>query len=161
MTNPFLAYISQGQLYVQGDGASQILESPFGRSLRLAIQIYNRNVWKTQGRGGQALSSAVRACPERDPGEFRIAITSVARGLNPGELLYTLETDEISGVFARSDGGVEQRLFHTADFRAIDARPDAGEFRGFHLPPEWKRECRRAEERRIGPDRGDRRRIRG
>ena len=131
VTNPFLAYISQGQLYMQGDGASRILESPFGRSLRdRAIQIYNRNAWKTQGRGGQALSSAVHACPERDPGEFRIAITSVARGLNPGELLYTLETDEISGVFARNDAGAEQRLFHTADFRVrhLDARPNGDEF---------------------------------
>jgi len=131
VTNPFLAYICQGQLYVQGDGDGQILESPFGRSLRdRAIQIYNRHTWKTQGRGGQALSGAIRAPAERDPGEFRIAITSVARGLNPGELLYTLETDEISGVFARDDAGIEQRLFHTADFRVrhLDAHPDGGEF---------------------------------
>jgi len=52
-----------------------------------------------------------------DPGEFRIAITSVARGRNPGELLYSLETDSISGIFAVDAAGVEQRLFHTADFR--------------------------------------------
>jgi hypothetical protein len=55
--------------------------------------------------------------PGGDPGEFRIAITSVARGRNPGELLYSLETDSISGIFAVDAAGVEQRLFHTADFR--------------------------------------------
>ena len=131
MTDAFLAYIYQGQLHVQRNGAVQILESPFGRSLRdRAIQIYNRHAWKVQGRGGQVLSGAVRAPAERDPSEFRVVITSVARGLNLGELLYTLETDEISGVFTRDDAGVEQRLFHTADFRVrhLDARPDGDEF---------------------------------
>lgn len=127
MTEPFLAYISRGQLYLQRGGAGEILESPFGRSLRdRAVQIHNRNAWKLQGRGGQSLSRALRVPVERDPSEFRIAITSVTRGLQPGELLYTLETDEISGVFARDAAGVEKRLFHTADFRArhLDAHPD-------------------------------------
>lgn len=119
MTSPFLAYISDGQLHVQSDGGAQVLESAFGRSLRdRAIQIHNRNAWKLQGRGGRALSRAIRAPEERDPSEFRIAITGVSRGANPGELLYTLETDEISGVFVRNAEGVETRLFHTADFRA-------------------------------------------
>jgi hypothetical protein len=130
VTYPLLACISQGQLSLQGDGGGQILESPFGRSLReRAVQIYNRNAWKTQGRGGQSLSRALRAPTEPDPSEFRIAITSVTRGSHPGELLYTLETDEISGVFARDAEGVETRLFHTADFRARhpDAHPDGAE----------------------------------
>jgi len=130
VTYPLLAYISRGQLHLEHDGAAEILESPFGRSLRdRAVQIYNRNAWKVRGRGGQSLSRALRLPPECDPGEFRISMTSVTRGLNPGELLYTLETDEISGVFARDAAGVEQRLFHTADFRAchLDAHPNGSE----------------------------------
>jgi len=130
VTDPFLAYIFHGRLHVQSDDGGQILESAFGRSLRdRAVQIYNRHAWKLQGRGGQSLSRALRAPPERDPGEFRIAITSVTRGSNPGELLYTLETDEISGVFTRDAAGVEKRLFHTADFRTrhLDVRPDGSE----------------------------------
>ena len=130
MTNPSLAYISRGQLHVQHDGGGEILESPFGRSLRdRAIQIHNRNAWKLRGRGGQSLSRALRTPEERNPGEFRIAITSVTRGRTPGELLYTLETDEISGVFARDASGFERRLFHTADFRTrhLDAHPDGSE----------------------------------
>ncbi len=130
MTSPLLACISQGQLSLQGDGGAQILESPFGRSLRdRAVQIYNRNAWKEQGRGGRMLASALHTPAERDPGEFRISITSVTRGNRPGELLYTLETDEISGVFARDAEGQETRLFHTADFRAryLDAHPNGAE----------------------------------
>ena len=63
---------------------------------------------------------------ECDPGEIRIAITSVARGHKPGEVYYSLETDEISGIFAVDASGFEQRLFHTADFRVrnIAVHPD-------------------------------------
>jgi hypothetical protein len=130
VTDPILACISQGQLALQGDAGEQILESPFGRSLRdRAVQIYNRHAWKTQGPGGQSLSRALRTPTERDPSEFRIAITSVTRGTQPGELLYTLETDEISGMFSRDAEGIEKRLFHTADYRIrdLDAHPDGAE----------------------------------
>jgi hypothetical protein len=130
MTNPSLAYIFQGQLHLEGDGSNEILESPFGRSLRdRAIQIYQRNAWKLRGRGGQSLSHALRMPAERDAGEFRIDITSVTRGLQRGSMLYTLETDEISGVFARDASGSETRLFHTADFhtRYLDVHPNGSE----------------------------------
>jgi hypothetical protein len=62
----------------------------------------------------------------RDPSEFRIAITCVSRGLNPGEVMYSLETDEISGLFVVDATGLEQRLFHTADFRvrSVAVHPD-------------------------------------
>jgi hypothetical protein len=61
-----------------------------------------------------------------DPSHFRIAITSVTRGLKPGEVYYCLETDEISGVFVVDATGFEQRLFHTADFRvrSVAIHPD-------------------------------------
>ncbi len=127
MTDPCLAYIAQGKLHVQRDGGPQTMESAFGRSLRdRAIEIHNRHAWKSQGRGAQYMRGVLWAGTERDPGDFRIAVTSVTRGRNPGEVLYTLETDEISGVFALDATGFEQRLFHTADFRVqdIDVHPD-------------------------------------
>uniref|UniRef100_Q020R7 Uncharacterized protein n=1 Tax=Solibacter usitatus (strain Ellin6076) TaxID=234267 RepID=Q020R7_SOLUE len=132
MTDHQLAYISQGQLHLQryGEGEGELLESPFGRSLKdRAIQIHNRNAWKLQGRGGQSLSRALHSPADRDPAAFRITITSVARGLHPGHLFYTLETDETSGVFTRDAAGLETRLFHTADFRArhLDPHPDGSE----------------------------------
>jgi len=118
VTEQPLAYLAQGKLHLHRNGAPSVLESPFGRSLRdRAAQIYNRNAWKTQGRSAQYMRGVLWPAQGRDPGEFRIAITSVARGRNPGEVLYSLETDEISGVFAVDASGVEQRLFHTADFR--------------------------------------------
>jgi len=127
VTEPCLAYISQGKLHLQRDGGPQTVESSFGRSLRdRAVQIHNRHAWKAQGRGAQYMRGVLWADTARDPGEFRIAVTSVTRGRNPGEVLYTLETDEISGVFALDATGFEQRLFHTADFRVqdIDVHPE-------------------------------------
>ena len=128
MTGHCLAYVSQGKLHFHGDGvASSTMESPFGRSLRdRAAQIYNRHAWKTQGTSAQFMRGML--WPQRGGGanEFRIAITSVARGRDPGEVMYSLETDEISGVFSVDGNGIETRIFHTADFRVrnIAVSPD-------------------------------------
>ena len=117
---PSLAYLSQNKVHLSGAGATDTLDSKFGRSLRdRATEIHQRHAWKTAGRGAQFMSGAMWGAQAGtgDPGEFRIAITSVAHGRNPGELLYSLETDSISGIFEVDAAGVEQRLFHTADFR--------------------------------------------
>ena len=130
MPDPFLAYISQGQLYLQSEGVGSIVESPFGQSIRdRAIQIYNRNAWKTNGRGGQALIRTMKSNAACEPPELPIDITSVTGGSRPGEIFYTLETNEISGVFARNGDGVERRLFHTADYRLRhpDVHPSGSE----------------------------------
>lgn len=115
---PHLAYLSQGKLHWRSNGSSREWESGFGRSLRdRAAQIHNRHAWKMQGTGAQFMRGMLWSGMEHDPAAFRIAMTSVTRGRAPGELLYSLETDEISGVFALDSTGSEQRLFHTADFR--------------------------------------------
>ncbi|HLK50963.1 MAG TPA: hypothetical protein VKT49_22635 [Bryobacteraceae bacterium] len=113
-----LAYLAQGKLHWHNGGSLQELESRFGRSLRdRAAQIHNRHAWKMQGTSAQFMRGMLWSGTERDPAAFRVALTSVTRGRAPGELLYSLETDEISGVFAVDASGAEQRLFHTADFR--------------------------------------------
>ena len=113
-----IAYLSQGKLHLQGDGAAATLESAFGRSLRdRAAQIQHRHAWKTQGRGAQFMTGMLWPAQGGDAGEFRIAITGISPGRKAGELVYSLETDEVSGVFLVDANGVEQRLFHTADFR--------------------------------------------
>jgi hypothetical protein len=118
VTHHCLAYVAQGKIHWRGDGSSRELESRFGRDLRdRAAQIHNRHAWKMQGTSAQFMRGVLWEGMERNAAEFRIVMTSVTRGRTPGELLYSLETDEISGVFAVDAGGAEQRLFHTADFR--------------------------------------------
>jgi hypothetical protein len=112
------AYLEQGKLRLHAGGAGVTLESEFGRSLReRAAQIQHRHAWKTQGRGAQFMTGMLWPEQTGEPGGFRIAITSVAHGRKPGEILYSLETNDVSGIFAVDANGVEQRLFHTADFR--------------------------------------------
>ncbi len=98
---------------------TQRIESAFGRSLReRAVQIHQRHAWKFEGTSGR-FQTRLRQEPtaQHDPAEFPISITGVTRGRSPGEFLYSLETDAISGVFAVDGEHAEQRIFHTADFR--------------------------------------------
>jgi len=129
--NQDFAYLSQGKLHrLSAGGDFRPIESAFGRSLRdRAAQIHNRHAWKTQGRGAQFMYGMGAPAQGRDPGEFRVAITSVAPGPESGALFYTLETDEVAGIFTLDASGFEQRLFHTADFRVrhLAASPDRGE----------------------------------
>jgi hypothetical protein len=74
------AYLAHGRLHPLGDGGSRVVESEFGRSLReRAIQIYNRNAWKTQGSGAQFMRGMLWPSRGGDPENYRIAITSATR----------------------------------------------------------------------------------
>lgn len=112
------AYLTQGKLQRSTPaGAAEIVETKFGASLReRATQIHRRNAWKTEGRGARFMTG-MWAPPSHDPAAFRMAITSVCRGPEAGELFYALETDDVAGIFRVEPGGQETRLFHTADFR--------------------------------------------
>jgi len=115
------AYLSQGELHVKlGDSPVRAVESRYGQSLRdRVMQIQTRNSWKTQGTGARFMSGGMLwGNQSRDSAEMRIAITGISAGCEDGELLYSLATDEIGGVFLlRNQASEEQRLLHTADFR--------------------------------------------
>ena len=58
---------------------------------------------------------------------MHVSITGVSRGRDAGELLYTLEVDRVTGIFAvRGGGNDELRLSHSADrhIQFVSARPD-------------------------------------
>jgi len=130
--NHSFAYLSQGELHLKlGEGPVRPVESRFGQSLRdRAMQIQNRNSWKTQGTGARFMSGgALWGNRDSDPGEMRIAITGISSGCQNGELLYSLATDDIGGVFLlRNQAREEQRLLYTADFpvRRLAASPGQG-----------------------------------
>lgn len=115
------AYLSRGTLHVKnGDGEVRLVESRFGQSIRdRAVQIHDRNAWKTQGTGARFMGGgALWGGVPRDAAALRLSIAGIARGVKNDELVYALDTDEISGVFRLEEGGsAEQRLLHTADFR--------------------------------------------
>ncbi len=121
MTPTKLAYLAKGRLHVvDGEGPARVLESKFGLAVRdRAVRASGRNDWKSSGRGAQFMSGgALWGMPRRDPAAMRIAVTSLSRAREPGRLLYSLETDEVAGLFAVDvASGEEQRLFHGNDLR--------------------------------------------
>ncbi len=84
-----------------------------------------RHAWKSQGRSARFQSQAWGSAPG-DPAEVPVKVTGVTTRPSTAELVYSLETDAVSGLFALDEAGQERRLFHTADFRLrqISLHPD-------------------------------------
>lgn len=142
------AYVSGETLFVcDARGESRPIESRFGHAVRdRAQRIAQRNAWKREGSREGLLTGASLwgGATGADLDALRVAIVGVGRGRTRGELLYTLDTDEVSGVFAvspaPSDDGSgtdgadgedaeESRLFHSNHVRIdhLAAHPERDE----------------------------------
>ena len=119
--NISVLYIALGKMNLLEPGRPpRVIESKFGQSLiNRAGEIRQRNAWKTQGSGAKFMSGrALWGGEAEDSSAAPIAVTGISCGARRRELLYSIATDEITGVFAlRNQATEEQRLFHTADFR--------------------------------------------
>jgi hypothetical protein len=120
MPETAVAFLSNRKLYVRKNGATQLIESEFERTVReRAASIERRHAWKTQGRGamftGHALAAQANAV-----NQVPVLLTGLTAGQS-GRLFYSMETDAVSGIFLLDAEGVETRLFHTADFRVRHA----------------------------------------
>jgi hypothetical protein len=126
---PSVIYIAQGKINLQEPGRPvRLIESQFGQSvIDRACRIEQRNAWKTQGTGAKFMAGRVLwGGGEEDPSAIPMAVTGISCGTRNGELIYSIATHEITGVFAlRNQATEEQRLFHTADFRVgqLSAHP--------------------------------------
>lgn len=115
MPEPALAFLSKRKLHLRKDGVTQALESEFERNVRERIaSIDRRNSWKTQGSG--ARFTGAWQPQGTAPSDVPVLVTGLTAGPD-GALVYSMETDAVSGIFLREAGGEETRLFHTADFR--------------------------------------------
>lgn len=131
-----LAYLSHGKLHLRSLDApdtapSKEFDSQFGEQVRTrALQIHKRHEWKTSGRGARfqgGMSPAMWGGVEPDPAAVRVEVTGLSRGRSPGEILFSLATTMVGGVFALDPAtGKETRLFHSSDERVSDlcAHPD-------------------------------------
>jgi len=128
-----LAYLSRGKLYIKrGDAPAELLESRFGESVqRRAMEIQRRHAWKTGGRGAQFMGGgALWGGNDKDPAEMPITITGLSQGCWEGQLVYTLNTPDVSGIFLLREGDFfEQRIFHSADHRVAQVSAYPGQDR--------------------------------
>jgi hypothetical protein len=118
---PGVVYLSHGKLFLKrGEGPATAIESQFAQSIReRAFELHRRHAWKTQGRGAKFMGGgALWGTDDSDPMMMPIRITSSCPGANNGDLYYSLQSQEISGVLLLKNGRTtEQRILHTADFR--------------------------------------------
>jgi hypothetical protein len=112
---PRIAYLADGKMFLLAEGAApRPLESRFAEEVRdRAARLERRSAWKTQGSGFAAAmrGGGQRAAEEAGSKGTRVATTGLSRGRTPGELIYALETEAVTGLFA-VDGAGETRLFH-------------------------------------------------
>ena len=114
-----VAYVAGGELHLSCNGKSREIESPFAEGVRArAASIAKRNAWKSQGPGARFVAG-FGGVPDGDEllnqgaAPVPVAITGIARGRAPKELLYTQRTDVVSGLFKLPiDTLSEQRLYH-------------------------------------------------
>jgi hypothetical protein len=113
-----VAWLSESKLHVlEGDGPPRVLESPFGQTVRArAVRSAQKNAWKMQGSGAQFMTGgALWGSMNADPAAVPIVVTSLSRGREPGQILYSLFTDAVCGIFAMDvKSGDEKRLVHQA-----------------------------------------------
>jgi len=115
MSEPAVAFLSNRKLHVRRNGATHVVESEFERTVReRTASIERRHAWKTQGRGAMFMGGAW-ATQANARNAVPVSLTGLAAGQD-GTLLYSMETDSVSGIFLLDAAGVETRLFHTADF---------------------------------------------
>ncbi len=113
MPEPAIAFLSKRKLHVRKNGVTQAVDSEYEHTVReRAASIERRNAWKTQGRGA-AFTGAMQVGARK---ETPVLLTGLSAGPEGG-LLYSMETDAVSGIFLLDSLNQETRLFHTADFR--------------------------------------------
>lgn len=124
-----VAYIAAGRLHVKSRGAEpRAFESKFGQQLRDRLdRMQQRNAWKTQGSGAQFMGGRLLwGMGARDEEGVAVRVRSFTRGAGDGELLYTLDTGDVGGVFAVHVGTHdERRLMHGATQRYRDLSMNA------------------------------------
>ena len=118
---PTIAWLAQGRVRVKRPGEPpRSIESQFGQSIReRAVRSQQRHSWKNSGAGEKFLSGAMLwGRIMQDPAAIRISITSLCRGATSGQMLYSLETDDLCAVLSLENlGAEERRLWNKNDKR--------------------------------------------
>lgn len=122
MPEPAVAFLAKRKLHVMRNGVTQAVDSEFAHSIReRSASIERRNAWKTQGRGAMFTGAAQPAARH----ESWVQLTGLSAGPDGG-LLYSMETEAVSGIFLLDAENRETRLFHTADLRIRHLALDPG-----------------------------------
>jgi hypothetical protein len=122
-----IAYLADGKLHLQlGDAPPRVVESPFAESVRARhASLARRNAWKAEGESAGVLAAGLFT-GDAEATAASTVITGLSQGRMAGEVLYSIETTAVAGVFALDAGTAEEkRLFHGNQqrVRSPSARP--------------------------------------
>lgn len=122
---PAVAYLAAGKLYLKRDGQPpRLIESPFVQAILDRVsQSRQRNEWKSQGMAWQFASRTASPLGGGEPAaeNRRVRFSGVSVGNGGRNLLYTLDTDYVGGLFSFDlADNHEVRIFHRNQFRAAD-----------------------------------------
>ena len=111
---PELAFLSQGKLHLVSQEEVTVLASAYAEETRRREEeIHRRNAWKSEGTGARFMSGGLLMAAEGLAPSPPALISSLARGRESGQLLYTIQVGSLSGLFAYDVGSQhEQRLHH-------------------------------------------------
>ena len=117
-----LTYIANGRLFRKDPKAasdSQEITSKFAEDLKeRMLQIKRQHEWKTQGRGGQFMGGGgmLWGAQNGNPSNLQANISSITAGASSTELFYTLQADDVAGIFKfDTASGEETRLSHSTE----------------------------------------------
>lgn len=124
------AYLAGGKLLVEVDGTEpRVVESPYAAGVaERAASMARKNAWKSQGRGARfqmGLEGLPDELLESRLKASAVLFTGLSRGRHATEIVYTLASGAVAGLFAFS-GGQEERVFHGADQHISEPASEPG-----------------------------------
>jgi hypothetical protein len=124
---PTLAWLAGNRIYTDVGGDPH--ESEFARQMHdRGVEIHKRNAWKYEGSGARFATGGLPAATTAGAVSPMPTIAHICRGREPGQVLYSLASADVTGVFALDLAtGDEQRLFHSNQLRVEEIAPRPAE----------------------------------
>ena len=123
---PTIAYLAEGKLYLKRPAESPaLIDSPFVQQMMDRIErSRQRHNWKNDSMGWRMNTAAGFGANAMGGGGApadvrRVRFSGLTRGQQAGELLYTIDTDHVGGLFVYDVAQQhERRIYHRNQFKA-------------------------------------------
>lgn len=125
-----IAYISEGRMRLKvAGGEPRTIESRYGQTVKeRVLKGRERHAWKNTQRNQAFLyGEALWGNGSAELNSVPMSITSICRGAEPGQFLYSLQSESLCGILrVDKDGEEEQRLWnkHNQRIRFLDVGSD-------------------------------------
>ncbi len=125
-----IAYISEGRMRLKTAGAEpRTIESRYGQTVKeRVLKGRERHAWKNAERNKAFLyGEALWGNGSADLNSVPMSVTSICRGAEPGQFLYSLQSESLCGILqVEKDGEEEKRLWnkHNQRIRFLDVGSD-------------------------------------